>query len=274
MNVDPQTLLLLASLLAAAGAAAGFLAGLMGVGGGIVMVPALYAVFTALGVDEAVRVHMSVATSLAVIIPTSIRSVMSHRAKGAVDFDLLRVWLGPTFLGAIIGAVLADLAPGTVLGAVFVVGALAAALNLAARSETSQVAERLPGQPWLGLMALGNGVISTLMGIGGGTFGVLMMTLFGKPIHKAVGTASGLGVLIALPATIGYVIAGWDEAGRAPLSLGYVNGAGFLIVAAATFVTTPYGVKAAHALPRARLRLAFAGFLALSALLMLREVIG
>jgi uncharacterized membrane protein YfcA len=257
--------------LVAAGLFAGFVGGLFGIGGGAVVVPALYLLFTTLDVDEHVRMHVAVGTSLSTIIATSWRSLTAHRQAGAVDFDVLKLWGPWIMLGAIAGSAIAGFASTEALLLVFGFGLLLIAAQMGLGSANWRVFRDLPHGIWRALTAGAIGLLSALMGIGGGAFGVTVMTLCGRPIHKAVATASGFGAAIALPAALGYVIAGWAREGLPPWSLGFVNLPGFLVLAALTAITAPIGARLAHRLPQLALKRAFAVFLALVALNMLRE---
>jgi uncharacterized protein len=252
----------LAAALLAAGLFAGLLAGLLGVGGGIVMVPVLHAVFGLLQVDEDVRMHMAVGTSLAAMIPTSIRSALAHRRKGAVDAELFRRWLPGVAMGVLVGVMTAAQVKGPVLMAVFAVFALIIAAYMAFGSETWRVARQLPGRLGQTAMAGGISTASVMMGIGGGTFTVPALTLFGYAIHRAVGTAAAIGVLIAVPGAVGFVVGGLEAPGRPWGSLGFANLVGVLCLIPTTLLAAPWGVALAHRLDRRWLRLAFALFLA------------
>jgi uncharacterized membrane protein YfcA len=269
-----QVLAPLAAALLAAGLFAGLLAGLLGVGGGIIMVPVLYSVFGLLGVDEAVRMHMSVGTSLAAMIPTSIRSALAHRAKGAVDEAMFRRWLPGVALGVLFGALTASFLKGPVLMTVFAAFALLIAVYMAFGKDSWRVASELPGRLGQTVMAFMIAGVSVMMGIGGGTFTVPALTLFGYPIHRAVGTAAAVGVLIAVPGAIGFVLGGLGEAGRPPGSLGFANAIGVLCLVPTTLLAAPWGVALAHRLERRWLRLAFAGFLAATGLRMTLGLLG
>lgn len=259
--------------LAGAGLCAGFVGGLFGLGGGVVLVPALYAVFSALGVDEAVRMHVAVATSLSTIISTAWRSLETHRKAGAVDFTILKSW-GPWITaGAFVGAAIAGFAKTDALLMVFGIGLLIASAQMGLGRPDWRLAPALPHGAPGGAIATGIGVISAMMGIGGGTFGVPVMTLCGVPIHRAVATASGFGAAIALPATLGYVATGWGRGGLPPWSLGFVSVPGFLILGVLTAITAPIGARLAHRLPQLALKRAFALLLALLALNMLRAAL-
>ncbi len=241
-----------------AGAVTGVLAGLFGVGGGAVMVPILYEVFRLLGVDESVRMHLCVGTSLAIIIPTSIRSFRGHLKKGAADVATLRLWALPVVAGVALGGVLAALASGAALELVFALCLLVVGAKMLFGREEWRLAADLPGKAAMRLYGLLIGVLSTLMGIGGGLFGNLVLTLYNRPIHQAVATSSGLGVLIAAPAMAAYVAAGWGEAAALPpASLGYVSLVGFALVAPLSVATAPLGVRLAHGLSKRMLERLF-----------------
>ncbi|MBY0569613.1 MAG: sulfite exporter TauE/SafE family protein [Hyphomonadaceae bacterium] len=259
--------------LIAAGLLAGFAGGLFGIGGGIVIVPPLYWLMTALGVDEAVRMHVAVGTSLSTIITTSWRSLATHTKAGAVDFEVLKSWAPWISIGAIAGAVVAGTVSAEVLLIVFGGGLLLVALQMGFGNPAWRVASELPTGALRAVIAGAIGLLSALMGIGGGAFGVTVMTLCGKPIHRAVATASGFGAAIALPAAVGYAIAGFGREGLPPWSLGFVSLPGFVILGALTAITAPMGARLAHRLPQATLKRAFAVLLAVVAINMLREAL-
>lgn len=260
--------LILSVLLVAVGLFAGVLAGLLGVGGGIVIVPALYHVLSYLDVDPAVRMHLAVGTSLATIIPTSIRSVLAHHKRGAVDPALLRLWALPLLVGVLGGTWLATIVGRGGLMSVFAVVALVVALHMAFGKPEWRLAGELPKGSAGKAIPAGIGAISAMMGIGGGTLSVPILTLFAYPIHRAVGTAAGFGLLIAVPASIGFIAAGWGE-GRLPAAtLGYVSIVGFALIVPATLLSVPLGVRLAHSMNERLLRRAFALFLALTAIRM------
>ena len=257
--------------LVGAGLFAGFVGGLFGIGGGVVVVPALYLVLTALGVDEDVRMHVAIATSLSTIVSTSWRSLAAHTKAGAVDYAVLKAWAPWITLGALAGAAAAGFATTELLLIIFGAGLFLIALQMGFGNPNWRLASDLPTGAPRAAIASSIGFFSALMGIGGGAFGVTMMTLYGKPIHRAVATASGFGAAIALPAALGYAIAGWGRDGLPPWSLGFVSVPGFLILAALTALTAPLGARLAHRLPQLTLKRAFAIFLGLVALNMLRE---
>jgi uncharacterized protein len=257
--------------LAGAGLFAGFIGGLFGVGGGIVIVPALYVVFGALGVPDAVRMHLAVGTSLSTIIATSWRSLAAHAKAGAVDFDVLRDWTPWISLGAVAGALLAGAVNTQALLIVFGVGLLAVAAQMAFGDPTRRIAADLPKGAARAGAAGAIGFLSAMMGIGGGAFGVAVMTLCGRPIHRAVATASGFGAAIAWPAAAGFMLTGWGREGLPFGSAGFVNLPGFLLLAALTALTAPVGARLAHRLDQSTLKRAFAIFLVFTSVNMLRE---
>lgn len=263
----------LAALLAGIGALAGVIAGLLGVGGGIVLVPAFLHAFTGLGYDGPQIMQVCLATSLATIVFTSLRSVRGHAAKGAVDWNILRGW-GP---GIAIGAVLGVLAAGgmrtTALMLIFGVLGTLVGLYIGFGRDGWRLGDHMPMGIGRALTSPVLGFLSVLMGIGGGSFGVPLMRLYNVPIHRAVGTASGFGLVIALPSVIGFLMSGWSTPGRPPLTLGLVNLPAFLIVIGVTLWTTPWGVRLAHAMDPTPLKRAFAGFIMLMALNMLRKAL-
>jgi uncharacterized membrane protein YfcA len=248
-----------------AGLLAGFVAGLLGVGGGIVLVPVLSEVWLVLGVADEHRLPLAVGSSLATIFPTAIRSVRGHDRKGAVDWDILRAWAPPTVLGAVCGVALAGYAGGLGLTLAFAAGASLLALTLLTTSDTTRLSDHVPQGPAAWAYATGNGALSALMGIGGGAFGATILALHGVAIHRAIGTAAGFGLMIAVPGTLGMIANGWSAQGLPPLSVGYVNLAAVILTIPAAMLSTPWGVAAAHALSRTVLRRVFAMFLMLTA---------
>jgi uncharacterized protein len=269
---DAAELLPMLALLLVIGGFAGVIGGLLGVGGGIVLVPAFFYAFGHLGYGGDQLMQVCVATSLATIVITSLRSVSAHQKKDAVDWDVLITW-GPTLvIASALGTLVASRVPSVTLQAVF--GALAglAGLWMAFGRDDWRLGQAMPGQPVRSGLAGAVGFFSAMMGIGGGTFGVPLMTLYGMGVHRAVATASGFGVLIALPAVLGFLFL--DVAGAPPWTIGAVNLPAFLVVIGTTLLTTPLGVRLAHAMNPRPLKRAFAVFLTLVALNMLRKVLG
>lgn len=270
---DPLFYATFAAALLATGAIAGVLAGLLGVGGGIVIVPVLFLLFPLLGVDESVLMHLAVGTSLATIIPTSIVSARAHHKRGGVDFDLLKSW-GPTiFVGVVIGGFVGGVVKGEVLTLIFAVVAMLVAANMVFRKEGMILAQSLPTGPLRYLLALIVGMFSVVMGIGGGTLSVPILTAFNYPIRRAVGTASAIGLIIALPGSISFILSGLGNADLPPGSLGYANLVGFALIVPATMLMAPVGAKLAHTINPANLRKAFAFFLLLTSLRMFYRVL-
>ncbi len=259
-------LALMLAMLLGGGLIMGLLAGLLGIGGGGIMVPILYELFSVIGVDEAVLMHLCVGTSLAVIMPTSLRSFFSHKAKGAVDMDIIRSMALPVVAGVVIGTLVARYANSTILTAIWVGAATMMSLKMFFGRESWKLGDDIPGNPGRALYGLFIGTISTLMSVGGGAFVTMMMTLYGRPIHQAVGTSSGFGPMIAIPGTIGFIWAGWGVAGVPPGSLGYVSLLSAAIIVPVSVLAAPLGVRMAHGISRRKLELFFATFLALVAL--------
>lgn len=263
----------LAVALAVAGAFTGVLAGVFGVGGGAVIVPVLYELFRILGVPEDVRMALCVGTSLAIIIPTSIRSYNAHKAHGGVDMTILRAWAVPTVIGVLVGSALARYAPPAVFKLVFVIVAGLSATRLLANMKW-RIADDMPKGPLMSFFGLVIGVFSALMGIGGGQICSMFMMLYNRPIHQAVSTSAGMGVLISIPGAIGYIFAGWDKSGLPPLSFGFVSLIGVLLFAPVSVWTAPLGVKLAHSMSKRTLELAFGSFLLLVSLRFVFSLLG
>lgn len=270
--MDTALLLQMMVLLGVIGACAGVLAGLLGVGGGIVLVPAFFYAFQTLGFDGPGLMHLCLATSLATIIVTSIRSVLSHNRKGAVAWDILRGWAPGIVLGAVLGMlVVAQLRTAT-LTAIFGTLALIVGLYMGLGRKDWRLGAQMPTGAGRAVLSPSVGFLSVLMGIGGGSFGVPLMSLYGVPIHRAVATAAGFGVLIAVPSVLGFLLVA-PPGPVPPYTLGAVNGPAFLIVIAMTLLTTPLGVRLAHAMDPGPLKRIFAVFLVLVALNMLRRAL-
>ncbi len=267
-------LLAMAAVMAATGLFSGVLAGLLGVGGGIVIVPVLFHILPLFGVPEATQMKVAVATSLATIIPTSIISARKHFSKGTMDMPLLRSLAPAMFAGALLGTVLAVLLKGAVLSAIFALVALVVALNMGFSGLDWRLRERMPRGAARAGIGAGIGGFSAVMGIGGGTLGVPVLSMFGAPIRSAVATSSAFGLIIAVPATLGLVLAGLGEAGRPPFSLGWVSLIGLALIAPASIIATPWGVKLAYFLSPLLLKRVFAGFLALTSLRMGWSLLG
>ena len=261
LTADTGTIIALISALLATGVVAGVLAGLLGVGGGIVIVPMLYHLFTLIGVDESVRMHVAVGTSLATIIPTSISSIRAHWQRGSVDVELLKRWGPWVFVGVVIGTVVGGNVGGAALTAVFAVVALLVSANMAFRKEGWTLRDHLPALPGQAALATLIGGISVMMGIGGGTLSVPTLSAFAYPIRRAVGTAAAIGLIIGVPGAAGFLLSGLGAAGLPPGTVGYVNLIGFAVIVPCTVLAAPLGARIAHAINPRMLRAAFALFL-------------
>lgn len=271
---EMSLLIAMAALLVVIGGFAGVLAGLLGVGGGIILVPAFYYAFQTLGYDGPQVMQICLATSLATIIVTSTRSVLSHNRKRAVDWEILRGWAPGIVVGAVLGMLAAASLRSSTLQGIFGVLGLIVALYLGFGRQHWRLGEAMPRGAARAAMSPALGFLSVLMGIGGGSFGVPIMSLYGTPIHRAVATAAGFGVIIAVPSVIGFLFLRVDAALRPPLTIGAVNLVAFAIVITMTMITAPLGAKLAHATDPKLLRRVFALFLGLVALNMLRKASG
>jgi len=250
----------------ATGTVAGVLAGLFGIGGGIVIVPVLETALGLLGVDPAIRMHVAVGTSLATIIPTSISSARAHYKRQSVDIEIVKRWAIFVLLGALLGAWIASLVHSRVLALVFATLAFLVALKMLFLPSSRNLTEKVPTGPLVPVIPTAIGCFSSMMGIGGGTFSVMTLTLFNEPIHRAVGTAALFGLVISLPGTLGFAIAGWGDPRIPPGSLGYVSLVGFACIAPATVLAAPLGAKIAHAFSAQRLNMLFGAFLIIASL--------
>jgi uncharacterized membrane protein YfcA len=264
-------LLPMVALILAIGAFSGVIAGLLGVGGGIVLVPAFFFVFDGLGYDSADLMQICLATSLATILVTSARSVMAHHRKGAVDWTILRSWGIGIGLGAALGVVAATGLRSEVLMAIFGILGVTVGLYLAFGRDSWRLGPAMPTGAGRVIASPILGFLSVLMGIGGGSFGVPLMTLYGVPIHRAVATAAGFGMAIAVPSVIGFLLVPGSGEGRPPFTIGQVNLVAFALVIAMTLITTPWGVRLAHATNPKPLKRFFAVFIMIMALNMLRR---
>jgi uncharacterized membrane protein YfcA len=261
-GVPASELVLLAGLIIAAGFVTGLMAGLFGIGGGALIVPVLYEVFGILGVSDAVNFQLCVGTSIAIIVPTNVRSFLVHRDRGAVMMDVVRAWTIPAVIGVAVGAALAAFASAAVLKLCFVaVGSVIAVKMLSGRDDW-RIADDLPGPVGMTGYGFFLGLAASLMGISGGSIANMILTLHGKPILRAVATSAGLGVPITIAGTIGYVLAGLPhQALLPPFSIGFVSLIGFALMAPVASFTAPYGARLAHALSRRTLEIAFGCFL-------------
>ena len=268
-GLEVSELVELALLLIAVGALSGFLAGVFGIGGGAVLVPVFYECFRLAGVPLEVRMPLCVGTSLAVIIPTSIRSFRAHYRRGAVDMAIIKAWWLPIVIGVVAGSVIARYAPERLFKIVFVGVAWSAATRLLLARASWRFGDDLPKGLSMKFYGFLIGILSTLMGVGGGLFSNLLMTFYGRPIHQSVATSSALAVLISIPGALGYVYAGWPTAAhypdvaalQVPFALGYVSLIGAVLVMPTSLTTAPLGVRVAHAMSKRALEVAFGCYL-------------
>ena len=252
---------LMALAMALAGSVAGVLAGLFGIGGGAILVPILVEFLAVMGVSESVRVHMAVGTSLAIIVPTSIRSYRAHFARGAPDRDLLKSWVIWVPLGVLIAGVFVAGVSGSVLRIIFAVVAILIAAKMLLNRDSWTLSDDLPPQPWRGGTGFVIGFVSTFMGIGGGNLNNVFMTSFGRSIHEAVATSAGLGALIAVPGVLAYVVIGLGHPDLPALSVGYVNLIALAVIMPVTMLCAPLGVRLAHGLSKRQMEILFGVFL-------------
>jgi uncharacterized membrane protein YfcA len=262
LDVPLGELAWLAAAILVSGAVTGILAGLFGIGGGALIVPALYEVFRILGVPEEVRMQLCIGTSLAIIVPTTIRSYWAHRERGEGIREVVRLWAVPAVVGVAIGALLAAFAPATLFKIAFVVIISMIAIKLLFGRESWRFADELPGRATMTFYGFLVGLCSSLLGISGGSVSNTILMLYGRPIHNSVAISAGLGVPISLAGTVGYALAGLRyQALMPPLSVGFISLVALLIMAPVSSFFAVYGARLAHALSRRRLEIAFGVFL-------------
>lgn len=260
-------IVMLAVWIVGAGVLVGILAGLFGIGGGAIIVPVLYEVFRLLAVPEDVRMQLCIGTSLAIIIPTTVRSYYEHKRKGAVIPQVVRLWTVPAIAGVAVGSIIASFAPAAVFKIAFVIFAGFIAIKMLFASDRWNIDTELPGRGPLAFFGFLTGFFSSLVGVSGGSLSNAVLTLYGQPLQRAVATSAGIGVPITIAGTLGYVLAGWQHMAQLPpLSLGFVSLIGFALMAPVASYTASYGVRLAHWLPRRKLEVAFGVFLTLVSL--------
>jgi len=264
--------LLLAGVLLA-GFASGYAGGLFGIGGGIVTVPALYAVFQTLGIADGPSLKTAIGTSLGVIIITSIRSLSTHHGAGQVDFSILKSWAPWIAIGAVAGGLVAKWVPVELLTAVFAGGAFYIAWRrLFSKNKGHAKAKRKSLMHMKVPVGVGTGLFSALMGFGGGALGVIFMTMAGRSMHQAIGTSAGFGVAVAVPGITGFILSGWGLEGLPPLSMGYVNLPAFVAMAVMAAISAPLGARLAHRVDGAILSKLFGGYVLLAAVSLIIDV--
>ena len=260
------------ALMLGAGLLAGLAAGLFGIGGGFVVVPALFVMLPLLGGSKEELAHVAIGTSLATIVVTSLRSVQAHARRGAVDVGLLKSWAPFIVVGSISGVALASLVTSSVLAIIFGAGVLIMAVHfLYPVLKSVKLGDDIPNGGGRVAIATGLGASSSLLGIGGGTVAIIVMTLYGRSIHRAIGTASGIGVIIALPSAIGYAIIGLGASGLPVGSVGYVNLIAAVSIVTMSAISAPWGVAAAHLLSPRLMQRIFGIYLLFIGALMIRN---
>lgn len=256
------------------GVVTGILAGLFGIGGGGVIVPVLYEVFGVIHVPDALRMQLCIGTSLAIIVPTTVRSYLGHKMRGAVIPQVVRVWTVPAIIGVLIGSVTASFAPGAVFKIAFVVFTAFISTKMLFAGDRWNVGSELPGRPLMAVYGLITGLFSSLVGVSGGAVSNAVLTMYGQPMQRAVATSAGIGVPITIVGAVGYAVAGWPHIHELPpLSLGFVSVIGFVLMAPVSSYTTAYGVRLAHWLPRRKLEIGFGLFLMVVSLRFLATLI-
>lgn len=236
----------LIGLFAGLGMAAGFIAGLLGVGGGTVIVPGLFAIFTLLGLATDATMHVCVGTSLAIIIFTGLSSARAHWKRGAVDMDLVkRIGIG-IVVGVVLAIISADIISGVTMKKVFAAAMAVFGVLMLIDPAKIKFLDKEPGQPWSAVSGLINGFFSTLVGVGGGALNVPYMSMCKVPMHRAIGSAAAMGLIVSIPAAMGFVIIGLDAPGRPPYSVGYVNIPAFLAAVPLTITSAKWGAWMAH----------------------------
>lgn len=254
------------------GVFAGLLAGMLGVGGGIVIVPVLFFLFQALGVSPESAMVIATATSLATIVPTSVSSIRAHNKKGNVDFDLLKAWAVFILIGVLAGSYLVTQVNPTLLTLLFGIIATLSALNMLIGKKDA-LFQGLPGRGGQSIMATCIGLFSSMVGIGGGTLTVPTLTFCNYPAHKAVGTAAAVGLIISLPAAITLLFAGATPTDAPFATYGYVNLLGFACIVPLTVLFAPIGATIASKLDAGLLKKIFAVVLIITGLRMLAQVL-
>ena len=266
LHVSLEDAVWLAAGILAAGGVTGILAGLFGVGGGAVIVPVLYEVFGIIGVPADVRMQLCIGTSLAIIVPTTIRSYRAHAARGAVLPGVVRAWTAPAMIGVALGSATAAVAPSAVFKIAFIIFALLIASKSLIGRDDWRISDQLPTGATMRGYGFLVGLCSSLMGISGGSLSNFVLTLYGQPLRNAVATSAGVGVPITIAGSLGYILAGWPhQAQMPPFSLGFVSAIGVVLIAPLSSYTAAYGVRLAHWLPKRWLEVGFGVFLLLVA---------
>ncbi|MBV9348753.1 MAG: sulfite exporter TauE/SafE family protein [Pseudolabrys sp.] len=261
-GVPISELLWLALLIVAGGVVTGILAGLFGIGGGGIIVPVLYEVFRILDVPADVRMQLCIGTSIAIIVPTTIRSYRAHMKAGVAAAEIVRKWTVPAIFGVCMGAGAAAFAPSSVFKFAFIFFAVVIGSKMLFGKDSWRLGNDLPKNPLMAAYGWLIGLTSALIGVSGGSISNLVLSLYGKPIHTAVATSAGVGVPITIVGTLTYALAGWPHlASLPPFSIGFVSLFGLVLMAPVSSFTAGYGARLAHKLSRRKLEIAFGVFL-------------
>ncbi len=267
-----ESLFVLSAVLIGAGLVSGFLAGLLGIGGGIVTIPVLFVLYAEIETPIEWRMHAAIATSLAIIVATNISSVRAHHKRGGVDWHIVKDWWLVIAAGSLLGSFFATTLKTAELVYLFATLAGFLAIKMLLPFDSWKLGEKLPG----GFFRYSNpaliGFFSSVMGIGGGSFSVPYMTLFNVPIHRAVGTASLIGLVISVFGGLGYLLGGLSIQGLPVGSVGFIHLPSAAVVAFAAVFTAPFGAKVAHRLPKPVLSIAFGLFLIIATLRLINAV--
>ena len=260
-NIASGDLIFSISILITTGLFAGFIAGLFGIGGGVVVVPVLYYIFTLAEIDESIRMHLSIGTSLANIIPISIISAFNHAKRKSVDLSFLRFIFISVVWGVILGSVVVSFLEGSSLILIYSILLMIVAMQFFFWKDKWRLAPEFPKNIYGHTYGSTIGFLATLIGVGGGAMSVPILKLYNFEIHKAIGTAAGIGTIITIPGTIGFILAGISNDVSLPWSLGYVSLVGLLMITPLTMIGAPLGVRFAHYLSKGKLNLIFGLFL-------------
>ena len=260
-NIASGDLIFSISILITTGLFAGFIAGLFGIGGGVVVVPVLYYIFTLAEIDESIRMHLSIGTSLANIVPISIISALNHAKRKSVDLSFLRFIFISVVLGVVLGSVVVSFLEGSSLILIYSILLMIVAMQFFFWKDKWRLAPEFPKNIYGHTYGSTIGFLATLIGVGGGAMSVPILKLYNFEIHKAIGTAAGIGTIITIPGTIGFILAGISNDVSLPWSLGYVSLVGLLMITPLTMIGAPLGVRFAHYLSKGKLNLIFGLFL-------------
>ncbi|PCI98705.1 MAG: hypothetical protein COB14_07350 [Alphaproteobacteria bacterium] len=258
-------------LLLALGIGGGFIAGLLGLGGGAIFVPGLYYILLHFGYEEN-AMHIAVGTSLLTIVFTGTSSAYAHYKKGAVDFELLKGFLPGVFIGVGIGTLLAGMVSTSILKIVFASSQIFFGSYMLLRGNKIAIFKAMPRQPLFTIVSAANACLSTLMGVGGGIQNVTFMSVCSVSIHRAIATAASIGPFIAIIGAAGFLYIGLEEQHLPPFSIGYLNIAAFLTIISTSIIVAPIGAKVAHSLPVPKLKRYFSIFMLMIAAKMMTEI--